>query len=43
MNQKTLAYLYIIVTVVLWGLSFLSTKVALLALPPMTLGSRASP
>jgi drug/metabolite transporter (DMT)-like permease len=38
MNQKTLAYLYIIVTVVLWGLSFLSTKVALLALPPMTLG-----
>jgi len=38
MNQKTLAYLYIIVTVILWGLSFLSTKVALSAFPPMTIG-----
>jgi drug/metabolite transporter (DMT)-like permease len=39
MDKKGRAYLYIILTVVFWGLSFLSTKVALAAMPPMTIAA----
>jgi len=39
MNAKRLASLYGILVAVLWGLSFLSIKVAVAVLPPMTLAA----
>ncbi len=39
MTERRSALLAIIVTVLFWGLSFISTKVALPVLPPMSLGA----
>lgn len=39
MNKRSLALIYAIAVAVIWGLSFLSTKVAIAALPPMTIAA----
>lgn len=37
-NQRIVAYLFLCLTVIIWGFSFLSTKVCLREIPPLTLG-----
>ncbi len=39
MNERRFAFIALIVTIILWGLSFISTKISLATFPPMSLGA----